>query len=278
MTKPGWGARPAAQAGHTAGGSADHDAHRPGRQRRAAGTSCALTRGRCPRPAASPRPPLANCRRTEGCAAARARRRAQPLTAPGPRPCGGDAPARAVVAGGGTRPRVRRPAPGTPAASRSTARSPRSPDRSSLWPPLVGLRRALGQQLLQERGDVSLHLDHPASRRQISLRALKLTTQPRVLYRILTRCPWTARLGLQRTERAPVTLLTPLPQMRAIQPFTAHQRADLARLRARIGLAHDRQLVRRAKPPARTARNELGVRDPLRQGAPAGRESRVAGE
>jgi HTH-like domain len=79
-----------------------------------------------------------------------------------------------------------------------------------------------------------------------------------------------------RSERALVALLAPLPQMRAIQPLAAQQRADLTRLRAPIGLTHDRQLVRRGEPPTRTALDELRVRDHLRRDAPAGGETQLA--
>ncbi len=136
--------------------------------------------------------------------------------------------------------------------------------------------RALGQQLLQERGDVSLHLDHPASRLQISPRATKVTTKPRVLQCLRALRTRTARLRLKRPERALLAQLTPLPQMRAIQPLAAQQGADLTRPSARVSLSHDRQLVLRAEPSTLRALDELRVRDPLRQGALTGRETQLA--
>src|SRR6202453_834049 len=188
MTRPGWGARRATQAGHTAGGSAGHAALRPHRRRRGADTSSAPKPSTCPRLAASPTPPPASSPRTARSAAPQAPVPVQPLTALVLASGAGTVLVVVVVACVGPRPRVMRRAPGTRGACRSSARSRRRPGRSSLWPPLVGLRRSLGQQLLQERGDGSLHLDHPASRLQIGLGALKITTQPRVLHRVLTRC------------------------------------------------------------------------------------------
>jgi hypothetical protein len=137
---------------------------------------------------------------------------------------------------------------------------------------LLGRAPAL-QQILN---DLSQPLVDPASRLQIGLGTIELATQLHVLHRVSARRAWTARLGLQRPERAPVALLAPLPQMRAIQPLAAHQRADLTRLGARVGLTHDRQLIRRAKPPTRRLRHQLGVRDPLRRSAPAGGETQLA--
>src|SRR5271167_2470332 len=64
--------------------------------------------------------------------------------------------------------------------------------------------------------------------------------------------------------------------MRGVQALTAQQCAELFRLRAGIRLAQDLELVLRREAPALRALDELGVRDPRRRGAPAGRSVLLA--
>src|SRR5580700_11628762 len=102
---------------------------------------------------------------------------------------------------------------------------------------------------------------------QLQLRVLGL--QPRDLPLLLgdlvgERVGWLAlRPALLRLEVGECTLLTqtaPLDQMRGIQALAAKQRADLARLRARVGLLQDPLLVLGGEEPP------LGLRRHFRRG------------
>jgi hypothetical protein len=167
--------------------------------------------------------------------------------------------------------------PGTRRPCRSSARSLRWTGRSSLPRLVVGFRRAVGQQLLQERADVSLHLDHPASRPEVGLGALELPLQFHVLNRVRARRSRTTRLRLQTAQSRPVALRSPGRQMRAIQPFAPQQSTELTRPRARISLGHDRQLVLRRILTTRRLLDQLRTRHPRRRdAAPARRETQPA--
>src|SRR5205807_925930 len=77
-------------------------------------------------------------------------------------------------------------------------------------------------------------------------------------------------------QRAVADLLAPVGQMRRVQPLAAQQLTDLARLRARLRLGQDLQLVLRRERPALGLLDQPRVRHPRRRGAPATHESQLA--
>src|SRR5919204_2352999 len=196
--------------------------------------------GRRPHPAAWRTPWPGPHRRARGRAARAGRRCVRPPTTPA---AAASPPARAWVAGScgasgrgscGAAPplgRPRRPPPARPAPGR--------PGRSSR---LAARRRgAVGGELLQQRRELSLDLDHLAGLIQLAGQALVLPAQPGVLplHRINRR---PARGRTQRLERASVTLLAPLGDQRGVQPLATQQRA-LAGLVQPLVLGQDLGLV-----------------------------------
>src|SRR5690606_29398285 len=119
--------------------------------------------------------------------------------------------------------------PGTPPAPRSTgsaARPPRrSPSPSPRSPGLApGLGRAAGGELVQQRGELSLHVDALPRRAQLLPQTVVLPTEPGVLtLPRIGRGP-ACRLG-QRMAHPLVPLLTPRRDQAGVQTLPAQQRA-----------------------------------------------------
>src|SRR5665811_152967 len=207
--------------------------------RRAAGTSSVPRPGSGPHRAASPTPAPARRRRSGASAARPAAPPARPPTAPVPAAAAAWPGVAWAAAGAGRSSPLLRRTPGRPAASRRPASALRRSARSSA--DALGLGRAPGlEQLPQKRGDVSLHLDHPARLPELGLGPLQAAAQ-------LDDLPL-ARIGRlaaatapERLERARIPLLPPLRQMRAVEALPAQQHADLARPRARLRLSQDPQ-------------------------------------
>ena len=112
---------------------------------------------------------------------------------------------------------------------------------------------------LQQRRELSLHLDHLAGAVQLGGQTLVLAAQPGHLAVTGIGRLASGRLG-QRLQRAAVALLAPLRDQRRVQALAAQQRA-LARLVQALVLVEDLRLVLRRVPPrAAGPLGDLGVR------------------
>src|SRR5690606_8494208 len=144
-----------------------------------------------------------------------------------------------VVAGSGgagdtSEPGPRRP-PCTPDAPRRWASARRWPGRSSRLAPLRR-RGAVGGELVQQRRELSLDLDHLLRLAQLGGQALVLAAQPGDLAIAGIGGLAARRLG-ERFERAAVALLAPLRDQRRVQALPAQQRALASLAQALLPLA-----------------------------------------
>ncbi len=86
---------------------------------------------------------------------------------------------------------------------------------------LVDLDRALGEQIFQERGDVSLHLDDPVRRLKICLGALKPAAKC-AKFNLFGALPERPALSRRETHKRPdVALLAPGGKVRGGEALAA---------------------------------------------------------
>jgi len=118
------------------------------------------------------------------------------------------------------------------------------------WQAISASRALLGArqsgELVQQRGELSLHLDHGPGLVQLRGQPLILPPQPGQIAISSIRCRVSGGLA-QRLQRALVTLLAPGTDQRGVQAFAAQQRA-LAGPVQRLVLGQDLLLVGRGVP------------------------------
>src|SRR6266705_1248019 len=163
--------------------------------------------------------------------------------------------ARGCAAGGNSRPGPH-PALYTPSACPPPAPARRRPGRSSR---LALYRGAVGGELLQQRREFSLVLDHLAGLAELTGQALVLLAQPVDLPVAGIGGLASGRLG-QRLERAAVALPAPLRQQRRVQALAPEQRALAGLVEALVLLEDLRLVLRRVPARATGALGHLGVR------------------